>query len=215
VNCQQVREDIGVALITGGALDAETAAHVSICPGCAAEQASLTHVTSLMATLPASAVEPVAPSPAGELLLRRILDAVEVERARSRRRTRAFRAVWVAAAVLVVMLGVAVVTDAFSPAPAVIRASAAAPGIHATAEIVAQRGGSSLDVAITGVPANTDCVLWVHTTDGKVQSVASWRAEYDGTAHVSGDVAAAPGSIASVTIAQADGPRLLEIPVGA
>ena len=213
MNCQQVREDVAVALLTGGELDADTARHVSVCPGCAAEQASLTHVTSLMATVPSSDVEPVTPLPADELLLRRILDAVDAERVRDRRRTGAFRVLLSVAAVLLLVIGVTVVVGAFTPSTAIIRASAAAPGIRATAEIVPHDEGSNLDVAVTGVPADTQCVLWVRTTDGTVQSVAQWRAEYDGTAHVSGSVAAAPGSIASVSIAEVNGPVLLEIPV--
>ena len=209
MKCPQVQEDIAVALITGTALDAETSRHVSTCPACAAEQASLLNVTRLMATVPAEEASRDHAEPASELLLQRILNALADERSHARRRTLVLRAAGIAAAALVVIAGLAAVTGVFSTGAPAIRASAWAPGIHATADIVARDAGSQIDISVDGLPTDIDCVVRVYTADGQAETIANWRAEYEGTS------AAAPDAITRVTLSEADGSVLLEIPVEA
>jgi hypothetical protein len=215
VNCRQVQEDVASVLLTGSILDPDAIRHVAMCPACAAEQASLVQVVTLMATVPGEDVAGERPAPVDRILLQRILEAVAQERARDRRRAVVSRGLAVAAAVVIVVLGVAAATGLLTSETQVIRASATAAGILATADIVASGDGSALDISITGMPADTDCVLRVVTADGRTQPIAEWRAEYDGTAHVAGTASVAPGDITHVTISEPDGSVLLDIPVAA
>jgi hypothetical protein len=215
VSCPQVQEEVAVALITGTDLDPETSRHVSTCPACAAEQASLLNVTRLMASVSAEDAGQEHAEPASELLLQRILSALADERTRARRRSLAVRTALIAAAGVVVVAGLMAVSGLLATQSPAIRASAWAPGIHATAAIVALEHGSQIDISVNGLPIDTDCVLRVYSANGQVETIADWRAEYEGTAHVSGTSAVSPDAITRVTLAEADGSVLLDIPVKA
>jgi len=168
-----------------------------------------------MAMVSADDVRPVEPIPAGDLLLQRILASASQERVRERRRVRLVRALAVAAAVILAVVGVTVGLSILTPDNHVITASAAAPGLWATADIAPTSAGSESRIAVTGIPHDTDCVIYVTSTDGRTQSIAEWRAEYEGTAHVVGNATASPESITNVTLTRSDGSVLLDIPVTA
>ena len=104
MNCREVQEEIAVALLTRTGLDPVAAAHVSTCPECAAEQASLRGVTAIMAAASPTDVPSSAAMP-NEMHLQRILSAVARERAQRRRRT-LLRTLAVAAAAVIVAVGI-------------------------------------------------------------------------------------------------------------
>ena len=160
MTCQQVREEIAVGLLTGVELDESVAGHITTCPTCAAEQANLRRVLTVMekATAADFADDP-GPS-ANELHLRRILDAAAAERAQDHRRTRIRVGLAVAAAAAVAVVGIGMGLSMTGP-DQVISASASANGLSATADIAPESTGSNLKVSVTGVPRDTDCVLIV------------------------------------------------------
>ena len=138
-----------------------------------------------MGTVGAADVASAPTLPGSDLHLRRILDAASAEREQERSRSRAHLILVAAAAVAVVILGIGVGIAVSGP-DHVITASASADGLSATADIAPARDGSDLTIAVSGVPLDTDCVLLVRTSDGRTQTIVEWRAEYQGTAHVSG-----------------------------
>jgi len=212
VICREVQEEIATAMLTGADLDEGTSTHIATCPECAAEQASLRQVLVVMGTATAADVSSAPTVPGSELHLRRILDAASAEREHEQSRTRVQLILVAAAAVVVVILGVGVGIAVSGP-DHVITASASAAGLSATADIAPARDGSELTIAVRGVPLDTDCVLLVRTSDGRTQTIVEWRAEYLGTAHVSGTADASPDAITNVTLTKANGAVLLDIPV--
>lgn len=214
MTCREVQQEVATALLSGGELDALAAEHVAVCPLCAAEQASLRQVARVMAAASTDDVNrPLAP-PAGDVLLQRILTAAADERVAHDRRARIGRILAAAAAVAVLVAGIAIGISLLAP-DHTITASASTTGLSATADIERTAGGSELRIAVTGVPADTDCVVIVQTADGRSVPIAAWRAEYSGTAHVVGQVDVAPESITHVSITQSSGNVLLDIPVTA
>lgn len=213
MSCRQVQEDVAVALLTRCDVDGDDAQHLSTCPGCAAEQASLRQVVSLMGLASADDVRPVDPIPAGDLLLQRILSATAAERAHERQRSTLVRGLALAAAALVVVVGIAVGVSILAPDSHVITASASAAGVQATADIAPTVGGSEVRIAVTGLPDDTDCIVVVHSSDGRSQSIAEWRIEYEGVGRAVGHATATPETITNVTLTRPDGSVLLDIPV--
>jgi len=212
MTCREVQQEIATALLLGTALDDDLAAHVELCPACAAEQASLRQVVGVMAGADSEDVRRPAAPPAGDLLLQRILAAAADESAAHARRARLMRLVLAAAAVVVLVVGMGIGISLFSP-DHTITASASAAGLSATADIQALHSGSELRLAVRGVPADTDCIVVVTTADGRSLPVAAWRAEYAGTAHVVGQADVAPESITHIAITEPGGNVLLDIPV--
>jgi hypothetical protein len=214
VNCREVQEDIAVALLTRATLGAEASVHVSTCPDCAAEQASLRSVSSIMAGIGRGDIATAEVPLPNDEHLERVLRAVAVERAQRRRRTLA-RSLALAAAVIVVAAGIGVGVSIVAPDDRVITATASAAGLSASADIVSEGDGSQLTISITGVPKGTDCVLTVHTVDGGTEQVLAWTAKYEGKAHVVATSVAAPDTITHVTLTEGTGSTLLDIPVTA
>ncbi|MDO8732628.1 MAG: hypothetical protein Q7L55_08675 [Actinomycetota bacterium] len=210
--CGEVQEEIAVALLTRAALGSVAAAHVLTCPACAAEQASLRGVSSIMAAVStADVVSEDVPVP-NDMHLERILRAVAAERVQRRRRT-LMRTLAGAAAVVVVAVGIGVGFSAVAPDNHSITAIASASGLSVSADIVSDGDGSQLTIAVSGVPQGTKCVLSVHTVDGGTEQVLAWTAKYDGKAYVVASSRATPDAIASVTLTGADGSILLDVPV--
>ena len=213
MSCRQVQEDVAVALVTHGDLTADESEHVSTCPVCAAEQASLRQVMAVMALASSVDVRPVDPIQASDLLLQRILMATEVERARERRHTMRVRALAVAAAVVLAVAGITVGRSILAPDSHVITASASAAGIQGTADIAPTVGGSEVRISVTGLPDDTDCIVQVRSADGRTQDIAEWRIEYEGVGRAVGHATATPETITNVTLTRPDGSVLLDIPV--
>jgi hypothetical protein len=215
VSCRQVQEDVAGALLTHGDLDQVASEHAALCPACAAEQASLRQVASVMALLTAKDMGAFAPLPADDLLLQRILRSAATARAQERRHTRLIRGLAVAVAAVIAVVGIGVGVAILAPDTHAITASATARGLEATADIAPQGSGSEVRISITGLPHDTDCLVVVHSADGAAQQIVEWTVEYEGTGRAVGSATAAPEAITNVTLTKPDGTVLLDIPVTA
>lgn len=204
-----------MSLLTRSDLDPLASEHASLCPACAAEQASLRQVASVMALATADDLGAFTPIPADDLLLQRILMTAATEHVRDRRRTRMIRGLAVAAAAVVAVVGIGIGVAILAPDTHVITASATASGLEATTDIAAQGTGSELRISVTGLPHETDCVVVVHAADGSAEKIVEWTVEYEGTGHAVGHAVAAPETITNVTLTKPDGTVLLDIPVAA
>lgn len=216
MNCEQVQQDIAIALLGKGELDASVQHHIANCPECAAEQATLRPVVSLLPQLEfadlgieTSTIE------ADEALLDRLLERLTLERARRRRRTRMSLGAGFAMAASAAAFALASAVGVFAPAEHSLVASAAANGINATADIEPSDGGSALTIQIAGVARDTNCRLQVIGTHGERETIVTWVADYRGTATTHGTSTLLPSQIKLVTVREVGGPVLLTIPVSA
>ena len=214
MTCHDIQQELATALLSGDELDPEVADHVAVCPVCAAEQAEMRQVVDVMESATTDDVHRPLVVPAGDLLLQRILTAAADERAARVRRAMIVRVLGAAAAVAALVAGIAIGISLFSP-DHTITASASTAGLSATADIAGTGTGSELRIAVTGIPADTDCIVIVQTADGRSVPVVAWRAEYSGTAHVVGQADVAPESITHISITESSGRVLLDIPVTA
>jgi hypothetical protein len=216
VNCQEVQEELAVAVLTRQPADPAAVAHLAGCPTCAAEAEHLAPVVRLLAVAePPSAMASSNPTPAA---LHRLLD----EAARRRRRRTGRWVVSVAAAlVLAVPIGIVVAHRVSAPDPVVaartsIERTATDPvtGVSAQVRLWQEKSGSGLTVAISGVKPGTRCTVDVVQRDGSRQAAATWWATYGGTASVAGSVAAPVSDIARLEIVDGTGKVLVPIPLG-
>lgn len=215
MNCEQVQQDVAIALLGKGDLDVATLEHVENCPRCAAEQASLRPIVSLLPSVDLGDLNLPSEDLPSEDLLARLLLRVTFERARSRRRTRLLAGAGLAVAASVLAFALASVPSVIAPAEHTVVASASARGINATANIEPASGGSALTIQISGVARDTTCRLQVVGMDGGRQTIVTWVADYRGTATTHGTSTFAPSEIKQVTVRQVGGPVLLTIPVSA
>ncbi len=199
-SCGHIREQIGAYVVD--ALDrderARVAAHLAACPDCAAEYGALAGLPALLDRAAGLQLEPLRPA-----LEERVLDAVARERGRRRRPHRARRLVpararaAVGAALAGAALGAAVTALAVSgaegsPAPA---ERAAAPvryavaldgdrGAEGRAALVPKSGGTSLHLAVQGLPGDREVVYEVLCEGGNWSaSAGTFRADRNGHAY--------------------------------
>ena len=214
MNCQQVQEELSIALLRRQPLDAEITAHCNMCPTCAADAQRLQPLVELLAAPERQAVL------VGEQLRPEALDRLLAEASRRAHRRRGRWLVAVAAAVaLLVPLGV-VALHQISKAPTVeavdrIVRSATNPatGVSAQVKVWPAEFGSGLNVSLTGVPAGTKCTLSVVKKDGTRQTAATWWASYQGAASVDGTVAASIKDIDRLEVLNDAGQVLVPVPL--
>ena len=212
MTCEQAQTELAVGVLTKSDPPIWVIEHALTCPQCAAEQARLAPMASLLSTVSPEDLERTE-QPDNDLLLQRLLTAAAREHRLRRRRTLLLSVVGAAAAMLVGAVAIFAVSAQFSKSPQVTTASASANGIAATANIKAADGGSDVTVSVTGVPPGTHCILRAESTTDPTQVVADWWADYEGEGTVSGTVRADPNHLTSIAILQADGPLLLRIPL--
>ncbi|MCZ3387594.1 MAG: hypothetical protein LH645_00360 [Actinomycetia bacterium] len=227
MTCTSMREDAATALLTGDALAAATADHLSRCVACRRDIDSLEGLPALLALLGWAADPTITLSPDAQLPIDRLLEAAA--RIQVRRRRRTVLAVAAAAAVLVVLptalflsrdpatpptAATSEGTGTATPAVSVQRsASNQSTGVEGEVTLNATSVGSDLTFALRGVPPGTECTLVVVSADGSRESAARWLADYEGTAHVSGAVSTPLADIDHVDVKTRDGPVVLRVPV--
>ncbi|MDD2858922.1 MAG: hypothetical protein PHU75_09635 [Candidatus Nanopelagicales bacterium] len=216
MNCPEVQQEISIALLTHGEVDADTAAHIARCPECAAEQARLHPMPALMSTVSRADLQPLAELP-DDLLLRRIIAAAQTESQAAARRRHTGRLGLVGAAVLLVLFAITGVF-AFIRLAAdaqTVQASASANGINAIARIRPADSGSDVTLWVAGVPDDMHCVVTL-TSDGHApQVIADWTAEYESSVTFTAVIAAAPAEVTRIRLRAADGRTLLDLPITA
>ena len=186
-DCATVRRELGVYLL--GAIDpadrARIGQHLRSCARCRGDLAGLAGLPSLLQRVPVAEAllagdggDSGAWPPPGELL-----DDLLMRVSRLRRRDR-----WrlgAAAAVLVAVAGAAWGWQAWqasgqpaAPAGGGWAATAVgtdpATGAGATVRYSGMRGGTQLEVHVTGIPSGTTCQFWVTSTAGRLIPAGAW-----------------------------------------
>ena len=208
--CQVMRLELG-AYVLGALETAERArvdAHLEGCAECSRELARLAPLPGLLAG--ASAAELTGGSADEPQGAERLL----AELARIRRRRRRLAGA-IAAACVVVALGGFGLSQALGPGSAratVISAASSSTHVSGRVALVATPEGSRLEIALVGVQPGTRCELVVIGAGGRREVAATWRANYDGTATVTGATAMLPAQIIQMTVVAQPGPALLVLP---
>lgn len=204
MNCRLAREELAASLLTHEPLDREVATHLSNCPGCAAEAAALRPVVGLL-----GGIDPVpaGPDTRDDDFLDRLLR--EAARRRTSRLRRIALGSLAAAAAVLIVIGAAVSARIEAPPPTT-QATASESGIKATVNAASAAAGSELAATLSGIAPGTHCILRVNNDGGGPPEIAAdWRAKYDGTAHVTGEVAAPADTITSVQLVDGTNGRVL------
>lgn len=193
-------------------------AHLTTCPECRATLREIEGLPPLMAQVPAPDARPrVAAEAPGELAFRRFQHRAAATRPRARSqgpsggRPRRWALAAAAAAVVGVAGGIGGVVATLGPA-APTAVSATSGAIHARAELTASSGGTTIDLALGGVPSGQRCELVAVSRDGRWETASEWRATYTGTAHVVSAVTMKPQDIRRLLIRTPDGRTLLSMP---
>lgn len=156
------------------------AAHVEGCADCAGALADLLATVAVLDRADADRLDDVSLPPRG--LDSRVLDAVERERVRARRRTLAVRWGLAAAAAALVVAGTGAVLTSRQPSPVPVGevvALAAASGQGdlppaVTATITAKAWGTAVDLEVTGSTPGVVYRVWVADEQGVRTSAGSF-----------------------------------------
>lgn len=211
MTCEQVQQDLTLALLGKLELDEQTRQHLERCPACAAERASLLPVSELLGALDLADLSDPDPVFEADRITASLLErAASVRRAHRRRMASLFA---LAAGVLVVA-GVGL-TSLFDSGPTSLIATATANGIRASASFHANDVGSAVDLSVSGVARGTTCRMFVVAHDGSRQTLITWVADYGGGATMHAQTRFAIADVASISIKRVGGPVLLEVPVQA
>lgn len=193
-------------------------AHLATCPDCRATLRELQGLPRLLAQVPAPDAQPrVLPEAPSELAFRRFQHRAAATRPRARAqgspagRPRRWVLAAAAAAVVGVAGGIGGVVATRGPAGSTA-VSASSGAIHARAELTASSGGTTIDLALGGVPSGQQCELVAVSRDGRWETASDWTATYTGTAHVVSAVRMKPQDIQRLVIRTPDGRTLLTMP---
>jgi predicted anti-sigma-YlaC factor YlaD len=204
--------------------------HLAECEQCRDEVAAAEGLVGALADLPPEAFLEGPPEGA-DLLLARTLRQVRDEAASDDRRSRTWRTVATAAAVVAaVVVGLAVgrgtgpsdqvavpvTSTTAGPAGDSRTGSATDPatGVRMTATVTPAAGWSRINVAVVGVPGGERCRLMAVGRDGHREIAGSWLAsakgETDGTRL---DGSAIVADVATVEVVNEAGRRFISVPV--
>jgi anti-sigma factor RsiW len=122
---------------------------------------------------------------------------------------------WVLVAAAAAVVGVAggaggVVASHGPAAPTAV--SATDGEVHGRAQLTPSSGGTTISLALNGVPSGQRCQLWAVSRDGRWATASDWTANYFGTAQVVGAVPIRPQDIDRLVIRTPDGRTLLTMP---
>ena len=233
--CEHAHEDGAYVL---GALSPEDRVaferHLPTCASCAQSVRELAGIPGLLARVPVEVVDPDRlPAPVPDTLLPALVR--EVRRGERRRTWLTAGLVGVAAAAVAVAVGFATLGDEDDRPGAVpiVQPSPAAPST-APAQVMRPVGdepisgwlsltevgwGTRLDLTCSYAtdshdyedPSWSTYRMYVHTSDGDVERVASWRAVPGRTMQLTAATAAARADITSVEVRTSAGERVLEL----
>ncbi|HEV2450308.1 MAG TPA: zf-HC2 domain-containing protein [Streptosporangiaceae bacterium] len=195
-SCPEIRQLLGVYVV--GAIDPSERAlvdsHLSGCPGCREELASLAALPALLGRIPideAARISGDLPerSQPGQEPEAELLHPL-LGRVRHQRRVRRWRTTAAAAAVAAAVAGLSAGVTSALQSPASPRPSAvvrwetkhAINPVTRAAVVVKYRStawGTQIETNVSGIAAGTACALWVTGAGGKSLMVASWT-EADG-----------------------------------
>jgi len=212
LTCSMATQALGAYLV--GALDpherADVEAHLAHCPACRDELAGLAGLPGLMSRLTVDEVL-AGPPAVDDALLERLLSSASRERRVARHRR------WLAVAAAVVMLAVGTVggVTAYRASNATHwhSVSAASGRVHMTVAMASVSTGTSLNLHLSGVPAEQWCRLVAVSDSGKREVAGSWDATYAGTAAIKGTTAIPYQHLSQLVIETGDGTVLVSTPV--
>lgn len=214
--CPRSEESLG-ALVLGALDPAErdaVEAHVRGCPACSAVLAELAPLPGLLHRVDLGARDVVAPPE----LLDRALAVVRGSgasaslAARRRRRRMALAALATAAAVVAVLSFVLVQSR---PASVVVTATSASTHVSARVVVTPTSAGTELALTLDGVTAGQHCQLVAVSRSGQREVAATWVADYEGQADVTGTTSVTRADLARLEVTTTDGTTLVGVDVPA
>ncbi|WP_250035698.1 zf-HC2 domain-containing protein [Paractinoplanes maris] len=196
-------------------------AHVEDCPDCRREVGDLREIEERLGEIPPEAFLE-GPPPGGDLLLRKTLLQV---RAESRGHDRRRRTIWALAAVAATLLAVTgglyvgrsagppePVAPAVAAGPRAITATDATTGTSMDVTITPAAGWVRLRATVAGVPAGSQCRLFVVARDGSREFAGSWLVG-TGATIVDGSALVAPADVTAVQVETYAGQVLATAPI--
>jgi hypothetical protein len=188
--------------------------HVPECPECRTDYDELCALAPLLRALTPTDVQDIV-SPAE--LPQGLREAAIAPAARRLRpaRSRPLR-IAAAAAALVVGVGTgAVVTSRPSLAPGSATVSATDPQthVHTSLTLTSRNWGTQIQLRLSGVAGDQHCALLVSAADGQLDTAATWVANYQGTADVTGATTIRVGQMRHLDIITTSGRRLVSPPL--
>jgi hypothetical protein len=134
----------------------------------------------------------------------------QIARIRRRRRRVVASVAAACAAVAVGIFGAQqVLRSTVGPHRVVVAATNPSSHVSGRATLLATSEGTTVEVGVSGVRRGTRCQLIVLGRDGHREIAATWQANYEGTATVSGASSLTPGQIRELVVAGGAGPPLL------
>jgi hypothetical protein len=135
---------------------------------------------------------------------------------RASRHRRALALVAAGGVAAAVLLGAVRMTEDHHPATptaAVVHAVDPATHVKAEAMLSAQDSGTRLGLALSGVDPHGWCSLVARSRDGRTETAATWLADSDGSADVTGTTAIARDQLSELDVVTDTGRLLVRIPV--
>jgi hypothetical protein len=227
--CSRLRISLGVYVL--GAIEpAERAAvdaHLSGCPRCRDELASLAGLPAMLGRVTEEQIAQLGPPP--EELLDSVLAKAAGESRSRRRRNRVWGLAAAAALVVATGVGVGALTDtggqtarprpsATAPsetAEAVRTVNGADPatGVRAAISLRPEEWGTEFVVNLTGAPFGAHCRLVAVDKQGREDIAGGWQVQYYGSASFPGSSMIRAQDMAAVEVRTVEGKRLLRVPV--
>lgn len=222
--CDRMRLALGAYVL--GALEpaerADVDSHLAGCPACRDE---LTQMAQLPAVL--GRIEAAEALSAGQLSVEPGMVERTLAELRRRRRNRQmrWRLVAVAAGVAIAAAGAgagrAIALHVSGPATpnagvtAQVSGTNASSGARASAVLLAQPWGTSIDLTISGVAPGDHCQLVVVSKTGTEEVAGTWEVSYAGQASIDGATSIAPAQLSSLSIVTTSGVDLMKLPLTA
>ena len=209
LDCSETEINLG-ALVLGSLSPSDrdhVQAHLRTCSSCSAIVAELAPLPALLHRVELADVDlPPAPPEVLERALRDVHQAPDQQPIDVGNRTRRpwipLVALAVAAAAVAVIAGVAV-THVVAPQQTTrVTASATDPTTHvaATVSLDPTTTGTELGLTLSGVQPGQHCSLVAVARDGRREVAASWVANYEGEAQISGTTSLSPDEITRLEV---------------